>query len=229
MGKQWKQWLIIFLGSKITADHDCNHEIKRHLLLGRKVMTNLDSILKSRDITLPTNTNIPYFSKTLLLLSFNNFSFPVLSAYYGSSSVITSSCTLSHLTLRKILKGCYFSWQMRYMSQERLGYAEVINILQTSVAYPSLPGTCPWLMHGHHRMVDQRSDVLSVEWLGDWNRQSCHHLESCQITVPEGKRALGLWGRSQANSHMMLPRSNTYHSNQEGKLVTFMAPPRQRG
>ena len=44
----------IFLGSKITADGDCSHEIKRRLLLGRKVMTNLDSILKSRDITLPT-------------------------------------------------------------------------------------------------------------------------------------------------------------------------------
>ena len=45
---------FIFLGSKITADGDCSHEIKRRLLLGRKVMTNLDSILKSRDITLPT-------------------------------------------------------------------------------------------------------------------------------------------------------------------------------
>ena len=45
---------FIFFGSKITADGDCNHEIKRHLLLGRKVMTNLDSIFKSRDITLPT-------------------------------------------------------------------------------------------------------------------------------------------------------------------------------
>ena len=45
---------FIFLGSKITADGDCSHEIKRHLLLGRKAMTNLDSILKSKDITLPT-------------------------------------------------------------------------------------------------------------------------------------------------------------------------------
>ena len=53
-GKQWKQWLTNFLGSKITADGDCNHEIKRCLLLGRKVMTNLGSISKSRDITLPT-------------------------------------------------------------------------------------------------------------------------------------------------------------------------------
>ena len=46
---------FIFLGSKITEDGDCSHEIKRHLLLGRKAMTNLGSILKSRDITLPTN------------------------------------------------------------------------------------------------------------------------------------------------------------------------------
>ena len=54
MGKQWKQWETIFLGSKITADGDHIHEIKRCLLFGWKVMTNLDSILKSRDITLPT-------------------------------------------------------------------------------------------------------------------------------------------------------------------------------
>ena len=49
---------FILLGSKITADGDCSHEIKRRLLLGRKVMTNLDSILKSRDITLPTKVHL---------------------------------------------------------------------------------------------------------------------------------------------------------------------------
>ena len=49
---------FIFLGSKITADGDCSHEIKRHLLLGRKVMANLDSILKTRDITLPTKVHL---------------------------------------------------------------------------------------------------------------------------------------------------------------------------
>ena len=59
-----------FWGSKITADGDCSHEIKRHLLLGRKVMTNLDSILKSRDITLPTNVRL-----------FNAMVFPVVT--YG--------------------------------------------------------------------------------------------------------------------------------------------------
>ena len=58
MGKQWKQWQTILGGSKITANGDCSHEIKRCLLLGRKVMTNLDRVLKSRDITLPTKVHL---------------------------------------------------------------------------------------------------------------------------------------------------------------------------
>ena len=56
MGKQWQT--LFWGGSKITADGDCSHEIKRRLLLGRKVMTNLDSILRSRDITLPTKVHL---------------------------------------------------------------------------------------------------------------------------------------------------------------------------
>ena len=64
---------FIFLGSKITADGDCSHEIKRRLLLGRKIMTNLDSILKSRDITLPTKV---YLVKAMV--------FPVV--VYGSEN-----------------------------------------------------------------------------------------------------------------------------------------------
>ena len=58
MEKQWKQWQTILLGSKITADGHCSHEIKRCLLLGRKAMTNLDSILKSRNITLQTKVHL---------------------------------------------------------------------------------------------------------------------------------------------------------------------------
>ena len=59
MGKQWKQCQALFFsGSKITVDSDCSNEIKRHLLLGRKVMTNPDSIFKSRDITLPTKVHL---------------------------------------------------------------------------------------------------------------------------------------------------------------------------
>ena len=73
MGKQWKQWETILGGPKITADGDCSHEIKRCLLLGRKTMTNLDSILKSRDIILPTKVCLV---KALV--------FPVL--MYGSES-----------------------------------------------------------------------------------------------------------------------------------------------
>ena len=59
MAKQWKQCQTLFFwGSKITADGDCSHEIKRRLLLGRKAVTNLDSIFKSRDITLPTKIRL---------------------------------------------------------------------------------------------------------------------------------------------------------------------------
>ena len=58
MAKQWKRWDFIFLGSKITADGDFSHEMKRHLLLGRKVTTNPDSILKNRDINFPTKVHL---------------------------------------------------------------------------------------------------------------------------------------------------------------------------
>ena len=58
MGKQWKQCQTILGGSKITADGDCSHEIKRRVLLGRKAMINLDNVFKSRDITLPTKVRL---------------------------------------------------------------------------------------------------------------------------------------------------------------------------
>ena len=76
MGKQWKQWLTYFLGSRITADGGCSHEINRCLLLGRKAMTNRNSILKSRDITLPTKVHL-----------INAMVFPVV--MYGCKSWIT--------------------------------------------------------------------------------------------------------------------------------------------
>ena len=72
-GQKWKQWQTIFLGSKITVDGDCSPEVKRCLLLGRKAMTNLNSILKSRDIALATNV---YLDKTMV--------FPVV--MYGCES-----------------------------------------------------------------------------------------------------------------------------------------------
>ena len=81
MGKQWKQWLTIFGGSKITADGDCSHEIKRRLLLGRKVMTILDSILKSRDINLRTKVHL-----------FKAMVFPVVMYGYESWTIKKAEC-----------------------------------------------------------------------------------------------------------------------------------------
>ena len=81
MGKQWKQWRLYFGGSKITADGDCGHEIKRRLLLRRKVLTNLDSILKSRDITLSTKV---YLVKAVV--------FPVVMHGYESWTVKKAEC-----------------------------------------------------------------------------------------------------------------------------------------
>ena len=82
MGKQWKQCQTLFFGgSKITANGDCSHEIKRRLLLGRKVMTNLDSILKSRDITLPTKVRLV---KAMV--------FPVVMYGYESWTVKKAEC-----------------------------------------------------------------------------------------------------------------------------------------
>ena len=72
---------FIFLGSKITADGDCSHEIKRHLLLGRKVMTNLESILKSRDIALPAKVHLV---KAMV--------FPVVMYGYESWSIKKAEC-----------------------------------------------------------------------------------------------------------------------------------------
>ena len=86
MEKQWKQWQTILGSSKITADGDCSHEIKRHLLLGRKVMTNIDSILKSRDITLQTKVHI-----------FKGVVFPVV--MYGCESWTVKNASADELML----------------------------------------------------------------------------------------------------------------------------------
>ena len=79
MGKPWQ--ILFFGGSKITADGDCSHEIKRHLFLGRKVMSNLDSTLKSRDITLPTKVRLV---KAMV--------FPVVMYGYGSWTIKKAEC-----------------------------------------------------------------------------------------------------------------------------------------
>ena len=81
MGKQWKQQQTIFLSYKITVDGDCSHEIERPLLLRRKAMTNLDSILKSRDITLLTKVHlVKAIVFPLVMYGFENWTFRRLNA-----------------------------------------------------------------------------------------------------------------------------------------------------
>ena len=79
-----------FLGSKITADCDCSNEIKRHLFLGRKVMTNLDSILKRRDITLPTKVHLVSFNSVQLLSRVRLFATPWTAVCQASLSITNS-------------------------------------------------------------------------------------------------------------------------------------------
>ena len=98
MGKQWKQWQTIFLGWKITADGDCSHDIKRHSFFGRKAMKNLDSILKSRDITLATKIGL-----------FQNYGFSSSHAWVWKLDH-KESCTLKNwcfwtVVLEKTLEG----------------------------------------------------------------------------------------------------------------------------
>ena len=97
---------LTFLGSKITADGDCSHEIKRRLLLGRKVMTNLDSILKSRDITLPTKVPI---GKAMI--------FPVVMLELDHKGWVPKSWCFQAVVLEKTLES---SWTARRSNQSIL-------------------------------------------------------------------------------------------------------------
>ena len=72
---------FLFLGSKITVDGDCSHEIRTHLLLGRKAMTNLDSVLKSRDVTLPTNVHIVK-AMVFIVVTYHSESWTIKKAKY---------------------------------------------------------------------------------------------------------------------------------------------------
>ena len=93
---------FIFWGSKITADGDCSHEIKRHLFLGKKVMTNLDSILKSRDITLPAKVRLisaVQFSRSVVWL----FATPWVAARQATLSIIISQSSLKLTSIESVM------------------------------------------------------------------------------------------------------------------------------
>ena len=151
MGKQWKQWLTFFWGggSNITADGDCSYEIKRHLLLGRKVMTNLDSILKSRDITLPKKVHLV---KALV--------FPVV--IYGCECWTIKKAegqridAFEHWCWRRLLR---VPWTARRSNQ---------SILKEISPEYSLEGLMPKLKLQYFGHLMKRTDSLEKTWYWGW-------------------------------------------------------------
>ena len=114
MGKQWKQCQTLFWeGSKITEDGDCSHEIKRGLLLGRKVMANLDSILKSRDITLPTKVHLVKASSMLVFVN------KVLLEQSHTLSLVYCQCCFSgtRRDLQEVVSDLYCQQKFLYLFQ----------------------------------------------------------------------------------------------------------------
>ena len=120
MGTQWKQWQdFLFLGSQITANADCSHEIKRCLLLGRKVMTNLDSVSKSRDITLLTK---------------------VRSQSYGSSSSHVQTWELDHKEDWVLKNECFWTVVLEKTVESPLDCKEIKPV--------NRKGNQPWIFIG---------------------------------------------------------------------------------
>ena len=165
MGKQWKVWQTLFWGrgSKITADGDCSHKIKRHLLLGRKAMTNLDSILKNRDIPLPTKVHLV---KAMV--------FPVVMYECESRTLKKAECqridAFELWCLRRLLR---VSWTARISNQSIL--KEFIGRTDAEAETPVL-----WPPHAKSWIIGKDSDAGR-----DWGHEEkgttedemakCHH------------------------------------------------------
>ena len=129
MGKQWKRGWLYFFDSKITADGDWIHEIKRCLLLGRKVMTNLDSILKSRDITLPTKVHLWFFQwscmdvRVGLWRKLNTKEFMFWNSGVGEDSSVSWTARRSNQSILKdISPGCSLEGLMPMLKLQYSGH-----------------------------------------------------------------------------------------------------------
>ena len=122
MGKHWKQCQTLFLGgSKINADGDCSHEIKRHLLLRRKVVTNLDSIFKSRDITLPTKVHLVK-AMVFPVVMYGCESWTVKKAERWRIDVPWTARRSNQSTLKEIRPGCSLEGLMLKLKLQYFGH-----------------------------------------------------------------------------------------------------------
>ena len=131
---------FIFLGSKITAHGDCSHEIKRSLLLGRKAMTNLDSILKSRDITLPTN--VPLVKAMV---------FPVVMYRYESWTIKKAEClridAFELWCWRRLLRVLWTAWRSNQSILKEINPEYSLKGLMLKLKFQSLASWCKELTH----------------------------------------------------------------------------------
>ena len=157
MEKQWKQCQTLFLGgSKITADGGCSHEIKRCLLPGRKVMTNLDSILKSRDITLPTKARLV---KAMV--------FPVVMYGYESWTVKKAECrridAFESWCWRRLLR---VPWNARRSNQS------ILKEISPGISMEEMMLKLKLHYFGHlMRRVDSLEKTLMLGGIGGWRRR----------------------------------------------------------
>ena len=172
MGKQWKQWLTLFWGApKTTADGDCSHEIKRLLLLGRKLMTNLDSILKSRGITLPTKV---YLVKAMV--------FPVV--MYGCES-----WTVKKTEHWKIDAFELWCWRrlLRVPWTARSSNKAILKEISPGCSLEGLMVKLKLLYFGHlMRRVDSLEKTLMLGGIGGrrrWGRQRMRWLDGITDSI----------------------------------------------
>ena len=153
MGKQWKQWETLFWGgSKITADGDCSHEIKRCVFLGRKAMTNLDSILKIRDITLPTKVHL------VKAMAFPSSHVWMWELDYKESWVPKHWCFWT-MVLEKTLESPLDSNEMKPVNPK--GNQSWIFIGRTD-AEPATP--ILWLPDTKRQLIGKNPDAGKIRW-----------------------------------------------------------------
>ena len=161
MGKQWKQRDTLFLGSKIAADGDCSHEIKRHFLSGQKVMINLDSIWKRRDMTLPTKVHLV---KAMV--------FPVVMYGCESWTINKTECQrIDAFELRCWRRLLRDSWAARRSNQSILKKS-VLNIHWKEWCWSwnsnTLATWCKELTHW------KNPDAGEIEGKGEWDNRGWH-------------------------------------------------------